>query len=241
MSGPTLRFDAVAQVALTGGFDAATLDGAPVPPWHTLNVAAGSTLAVGPLSRSLRGYIAVRGGLALPRVLGSVSTCTMSGLGTSRLNVGDTFDTPTLTGRVYRASATPAATATTVRVLPGPHAHLFTKQALSALTGTAWAVSPDSSRVGVRLTGPAVDAPAASLPSLGMVTGAIQVPPSGLPIVLGPDHGSTGGYPVPFVVARADLSVLAQAVPGTPVRFAPVSAAPDLVGPQVWDLAALSA
>lgn len=241
LAGPTLRFDAPAQVALAGSFDAATVNGCPVPAWHTLDIPAGATLSVGPLARSLRGYVAVRGGLPVGKVLGSASSCTLSGLGPARLSVGDTFDQPALDGRVYLASAPAAPISAVVRVLPGPHATLFTPAALAALTSTLWQVSPESSRVGVRLNGPAVDAPGVSLPSLGMVTGAVQVPPSGTPIVLGPDHGATGGYPVPFVVASADMSVLAQVSAGMAVRLQPVTSAPAQPRTSVWDLAALSA
>lgn len=110
-----------------------------------------------------------------------------------------------------------------IPVHPGPREGLLGPSALSQLFSTTWRVRPDSDRVGVRLEGPALPVPAGigSLPSEPMVPGAIQVPPSGLPVVFGPDHPTTGGYPVIAVVTRAGLDRLAQAAPGTAVRFHP--------------------
>nr|WP_281067150.1 urea amidolyase family protein [Brachybacterium fresconis] len=103
----------------------------------------------------------------------------------------------------------------------GPRDELLGRAAMEALLGTDWTVRSDSDRIGVRLDGPALPVPegAGSLPSEAMVPGAIQVPPSGLPVVFGPDHPTTGGYPVLGVVPRIGLDQLAQAAPGTMVRF----------------------
>lgn len=104
----------------------------------------------------------------------------------------------------------------------GPRDDLLGETALTALRERTWTVRPDSDRVGVRLDGQALPVPvgAGSLPSEAVVPGAIQVPPSGLPVVFGPDHPTTGGYPVVAVVTRAGLDLLAQAAPGTAVSFA---------------------
>lgn len=108
-----------------------------------------------------------------------------------------------------------------IPVLIGPRAELLGDEAVEALLGTDWTVRPDSDRVGVRLDGPALPIPsaAASVPSEPMLPGAVQVPPSGLPVVFGPDHPTTGGYPVIAVVTREGLDRLAQAGPGTGLRF----------------------
>ncbi|MGO3292731.1 MAG: carboxyltransferase domain-containing protein, partial [Brachybacterium alimentarium] len=119
----------------------------------------------------------------------------------------------------------PSAAAPSLRipVHAGPRDELLGSEALDALTSTQWTVRGDSDRIGVRLDGPALPVPegAGSLPSEATVPGAIQVPPSGLPVVFGPDHPSTGGYPVLAVVTRAGLDLLAQAAPGSTVRFVP--------------------
>lgn len=103
---------------------------------------------------------------------------------------------------------------------PGPSDTWFAPAALTTLTTISWTVSPTSSRVGLRLSGPAL--PRLSdreLPPEAMVTGALQVPPDGQPVLLLADHPTTGGYPVIAVVAERDLRLAAQAAPGTSIRF----------------------
>jgi len=96
----------------------------------------------------------------------------------------------------------------------------FTAEALRAFTTRAYRVSSASNRIGLRTEGPALErAVHGELPSEGMVLGAVQVPPDGRPVVFLADHPTTGGYPVIGVVRAADLPAVAQAVPGTPVRF----------------------
>lgn len=225
LAGPTVRFEqdqllAVAADALI------TLDGRPVPAWHTIAVRAGQILTVGPLRDTRCGYLAVRGGFDAAQTLGSRSTCTLSGLGPIPLVPGDTLDAcPPSGGQVFR-SARPAVTPghALVRVVPGPELALFPAAAWELFITGGWTVSAASNRVGIRLDGRPVPAPSGSMLSTGVVTGAVQVPPSGYPVVLGPDHGTTGGYPVLAVVVNADLPLLAQVRPGRSVRFQPVSA-----------------
>lgn len=111
-----------------------------------------------------------------------------------------------------------------VLVVLGPRDVLLGEAAVRALRTTTWTVRSDSDRVGVRLDGPPLPVPegAATLPSEAMLPGAVQVPPSGLPVVFGPDHPTTGGYPVIGVVNRAGLDQLAQAAPGTRLRLVAV-------------------
>ncbi|QCR52825.1 allophanate hydrolase [Brachybacterium sp. SGAir0954] len=111
-----------------------------------------------------------------------------------------------------------------VPVVLGPRDVLLGEAAVRALRTTTWRVRSDSDRVGVRLDGPPLPVPegAATLPSEAMLPGAVQVPPSGLPVVFGPDHPTTGGYPVIGVVTRAGLDQLAQAAPGTRLRLVAV-------------------
>lgn len=184
-------------------------------------------------------------------VLGSMSRDTLSDLGPepltrgARVQVGDEHGleaVPATTPLAEDPAAEPAAATTLsaargsapgsgkgmdpsltleIPVHPGPRDGLLGPSALSQLLSTAWAVRPDSDRVGVRLEGPVLPVPAGigSLPSEPMVPGAIQVPPSGLPVVFGPDHPTTGGYPVIAVVTREGTDRLAQAAPGARVRF----------------------
>ena len=107
-----------------------------------------------------------------------------------------------------------------LRAVPGPRDDWFAPDALALLAGTAWEVSPHTDRVGTRLLGPSLPrARTGELSSEGLVRGAVQVPASGLPLVFGPDHPTTGGYPVIACVTSTDADALAQAAPGTVVRF----------------------
>ncbi|MGP9603539.1 carboxyltransferase domain-containing protein [Brachybacterium sp. AOP42-E1-35] len=209
----------------------------------------GDLLTVGPATDGLRLVVAVRGGIRADggEVLGSMSRDTLSGLGPAPLTAGDRVrvgeehgldavpSTVPLAEDPGPASALQAPRSSAaggddgadstpvleVPVHPGPRDGLLGPSALSQLLTTTWTVRTDSDRVGVRLEGPGLPVPpgSGSLPSEPMVPGAIQVPPSGLPVVFGPDHPTTGGYPVIAVVTRAGLDRLAQAAPGARVRL----------------------
>ena len=105
----------------------------------------------------------------------------------------------------------------------GPRDDWFTPEAVRAFTTRTYRVSSASNRIGLRTEGPTLErALSGELPSQGMVLGAVRVPPDGRPLVFLADHPTTGGYPVIAVVRTADLPAVAQAVPGTPVRFVAV-------------------
>ena len=177
-------------------------------------LAEGDLLEVDP-GAPLRQYVAVRGGVDVPPVLGSRSRDTLSGLGPEPLAVGDVVRTGRATG------ATDVGTHDgLVRLHPGPRADHFHAGTLDLVVEAAWTVSATSDRTAVRLDGPAlVRRTTEELPPEGLLPGAVQVPPSGQPIVFLVDHPVTGGYPVIGVVERADLRVLAQTRPGEAVRF----------------------
>jgi allophanate hydrolase subunit 2 len=107
-----------------------------------------------------------------------------------------------------------------VKILPGPDARRFSAGALEAFLSADWTISAKSDRVGIRLEGPAIERVDEDLAvSAPMVRGAVQVPKGGAPIVLGPDHPTTGGYPVLAVVASSDWGTLAMLRAGEKVRF----------------------
>ena len=174
------------------------------------------------ISTRLRSYLAVRGGIDVPSVLGSRSTDTMSGLGPARLSpgtvlpVGDATDHWPATDFVV-----PTPLEQTLHITFGPREDWFTEHARSILLEQPWTVTQDSDRVGIRLDGaePLTRAVDDELPSEGMVLGALQVPPSGQPVLFLADHPVTGGYPVIAVVTAADVSAAAQLTPGTQIRF----------------------
>ena len=224
LSGPALRFPSGGLVALAGADAPATVDGEPVTAWPA-TVAPGGVLDVGAARRGLRTYVGVAGGVAVPAVLGSRSCDTLSGLGPPPLRAGDVLPLGPPVGPPARVvppgPPLPAAEdVVRARVLPGPRADRLGPGGLERLAAAQLTVSPVSDRTGLRLEGdrfPVRDAEAVG--SEGMVAGAVQVPPGGRPIVLLCNHATTGGYPVVAVVAEEDLPTLAQARPGTRVRF----------------------
>jgi biotin-dependent carboxylase-like uncharacterized protein len=185
---------------------------------------AGAQLRLGMPASGLRSYLAVRGGIDVPPVLGSRSTDLLAGLGPAVVAVGDVLPVGTSPlpppGVDVAAVADPPADEVTVRLLPGPRADWFAAGAWTTLTGSAYTVTSESNRVGLRLDGPRLDRTrTGELPSEGMVRGAVQVPPSGTPVLFLADGPVTGGYPVIAYVADADVDRCAQLRPGQALRF----------------------
>lgn len=234
LGGLELGFPAGGVVALAGAEVPATVDGAPVAPHTATRVRAGAVLRTGSAAHGLRLTVAVRGGVDVAPVLGSRAADRLAGIGPAPLRPGDVL----AVGSAVEAAAQPwpdpprawpsASSPAVLRVLPGPRADWFPVAALDALVATAWTVAPASDRVAVRLAGPALPRlDRGELPSEGLVPGAVQVPPDGLPVVFGPDHPVTGGYPVLAVLDAASRDVAAQVRPGDAVRFVPI---PDRTG-----------
>nr|WP_250032025.1 biotin-dependent carboxyltransferase family protein [Actinoplanes maris] len=228
--GCALRFDEPAVVAVTGAHAVIKLDGLSVPA-GVIEVGAGSVLDVGKATRGVRSYVALAGGLNVEPVLGSRSTDTLSGLGPPKLANGtilalsphhSPFPSPPAAPSLPAHSPPPAdgengllADEVVLGVWLGPRDDWFLA---SELFENAYQVSPMSNRVGCRLTGaPVTRVREGELPSEGVVLGAIQVPADGQPLVFLADHPTTGGYPVIGVVD--DVTALAQARPGSTVRF----------------------
>lgn len=194
-------------------------------------VPAGAELVLGPPAHGLRTYVAVRGGVGGPTVLGSRASDVLSGLGPPPVRAGDVLRVLPAPGTAVAGAAdeaahdVPTGPEHTVRVLPGPRADWLTPSALTLLGRHRWEVTPRSNRVGLRLGGPALErAVTAELPSEGTVPGSVQVPPDGRPVVFLADHPVTGGYPVVAVVRDADLDLLGQLRPGDRLRLVPPSA-----------------
>lgn len=229
--GPVLRARRACTVALGGADLGAVVEatGIPVPSGTSHALATGDVLSFTGGSSGVRAYLALAGGVDVPAVLGSRSTYVPAGLGGLEgraLAAGDRLSAaggphPEIGTRVWPAAASlrPGGTAV-LRVVAGPDA-AAAAGALEALLEGEWLVDPSSDRMGVRLsarrehprpsTGELVSRPVA--------WGAVQVPPSGAPIVLGADHQTVGGYPVPAVVITADLPVLGQIGPGDALAF----------------------
>lgn len=211
--------------AVTGAWGPIRLGGREVDPYEAHAWAAGSELHLDWFAHGARAYLAVRGGLGGRVALGSRSSDLLAGLGPRALRAGDAVEV-----RDEASASIPVAPPAqwgaphddelTLELAPGPRADWFAPEAHAALFETVWTVSNQADRVGARLDGPElVRTRTDELPSEGMVPGALQVPPSGRPTVLLADGPVTGGYPVIAVVTDASLDLLAQARPGTRIRF----------------------
>jgi biotin-dependent carboxylase-like uncharacterized protein len=225
LSGCAVRPRCAVTVAVAGAPCPVTVGGRPVPWGAPVRVPAGALLEVGAARQGVRSYVAFAGGVAVEPVLGSRSTDLLSGLGPAPLTDGSVLPLGHPAGPRGYVDVVPHPAPPrelVLRLLLGPRDDWFTPGALKTLTTARYRVSSASNRVGLRTEGPPLDrALTGELPSEGMVLGAVQVPPDGLPLVFLADHPTTGGYPVVGVVREADLAAAAQAVPGTPIRFVP--------------------
>ncbi|MDQ0866875.1 5-oxoprolinase subunit B/C family protein [Arthrobacter globiformis] len=193
----------------------------------------GEILTIGVPDAGFRSYIAIRGGVDAPPVLGSRSTDTMSGIGPKPLAAGQLLPSggaaeSGVVGSPEIQPDYPHGGVTVLDIVPGPRADWFDQAAIDSLCSQDWTVKPESNRVGMRLQGtPLQRSRTGELPSEGTVAGAIQMPPEGLPVLFLADHPITGGYPVIGVVVDHQLDLAAQVPIGGSIRFriAPESAA----------------
>jgi biotin-dependent carboxylase-like uncharacterized protein len=222
--GVALRAEVDTTIAVTGAPAPITVDGAEVDFGVAVPVPAGAVVDIGSARAGVRSYVAFAGGVSVAPVLGSRSTDTLSGLGPPPLRAG--FVLPLGRGPVGEPTIDKVAPDERIgaplelRLRLGPRQDWFTTTARDQIFEGPYALSVKSNRVGARLSGPVLSrAVATELPSEGIVLGAVQVPGDGQPLVFLADHPTTGGYPVIGVVESDDLPLLAQARPGTAVRF----------------------
>jgi antagonist of KipI len=248
LSGPTLRFEFDALIALAGAELSASIHERPIPMWRPIAVRAGSVLACGSVTVGCRVYLAVAGGMDVPPVLGSRSTymrAAIGGLDGRTLRRDDVIPVGSpapLGNQIARRLARDDATVSvatwgagpslrprysgspTVRLVEGAHMSALTSSSRDALWRAEFQVGPHSDRMGYRLEGPALELSASlELLSEAVAFGTVQLPPNGNPIVLMADRQTTGGYPRIGEVATVDLSLLAQLKPGDHVRFRAIS------------------
>jgi antagonist of KipI len=237
MSGPTLRFHVETVIAVCGGDFPCTLNGEPMAMWKPVIIRPGDVLKVGVCQAGWRAYIAVSGGIGVPSVMGSRSTyvpAQLGGLSGRPLQPGDVLPIGTAREHNIRkpfrwglssdAGRYIDGKTKTVRAVPGPEYSEFTPESRRQFFAARYHVTPQSDRIGYRLSGPAlVLGREREMVSEAVVFGTVQVPTSGQPIVLMADSQTTGGYPRIAQVAAADLPVLAQARPGDRIQFQPVA------------------
>ena len=222
--------DGVAAVTgATGTITVTAADGTVLTPrlGEAFALSDGDELELGPAERGVRRYLAVRGGIDVETALGSSSADTLAGLGPAAVVKGTTLgvhDPRTAPHLVDPAPARPrdlpqAGETVEMTVTLGPREDWFTDAGVETLLSQVWTVTHESDRVGLRLSGevPLERARTGELPSEGAVTGALQVPPNGQPVLFGPDHPLTGGYPI--IASVDDLDLAAQLPPGVKLRF----------------------
>ncbi|NWA02337.1 urea carboxylase [Pseudomonas gingeri] len=239
MSGPSLRFNADAVVAVTGATLPVLLDGVATAMNTTLAIKAGSLLSLGTIAGAgARSYLCLRGGVQVPDYLGSKSTFTLGqfgGHGGRALRAGDVLHLAALTD-ITAGTMLPEhpalAALRTIRVIYGPHGapEYFTENYIRTFFATDWEVHFNSSRTGVRLIGPKPEWVRADGGEAGLHPSNIHDNPyaigavdftGDMPVILGPDGPSLGGFVCPVTVIEADLWQLGQLKAGDKVRFVP--------------------
>ncbi|WP_436071054.1 biotin-dependent carboxyltransferase family protein [Devosia sp. LjRoot3] len=226
-----LRFEEDLDIAITGADCEALLDDVPLPPDWALSVKAGQTLTLSAIREGCRAYICVVGGFDVPEVLGSRSTQlreTFGGHEGRMLKKGDRLKALGTSaglppGGLGATPFTQEPGPVTARVLPAAEYERFTAESQRSFWTADWQVTPQSNRNGYRLSGPNLTMKDTSeLRSHGVVPGTIQVPMGGQPIIQLADAATMGGYPKFGTVIEPDHWRLAQAKPGTAIRFVEV-------------------
>ncbi|MFI0896522.1 urea carboxylase [Streptomyces sp. NPDC020983] len=240
LQGPALRFSHATTVCVTGAPAPVTVDGRPVPQWEPVTVPAGGLLDVGaPHEAGLRTYVLVAGGLDVPPYLGSAATFTLGrfgGHGGRALRTADVLHGGVTADGTPVAPARRPAIGTTweIGVVEGPHAapEFFTEQDIDDFYAASWSVHFNSARTGVRLVGPRPrwarpDGGEAGLHPSNIhdtpyAVGAVDFT-GDMPVLLGPDGPSLGGFVCPATVVTGQRWKLGQLRPGDTVRFVPVT------------------
>ncbi|HWK71809.1 MAG TPA: biotin-dependent carboxyltransferase family protein [Burkholderiaceae bacterium] len=240
LSGPTLRFDSPACIAIAGAALSPTVNGKPVPNNRPLVIRQGDVLAFGARTAGLRAYVAWHGGIDLPVLLSSRSTYLRGGFGGYKgralrandvLRLRSPLDGPDLDAlarelwniKIYLPAPLGLAPRSAVRAMPGAHTSLFKDKSVDDFFSSEYRISPQSERMGYRLEGNTLELKSnAQLLSEATSFGSVQVPPDGKPIVLMADRQTTGGYAKIAHIASVDLPAIAQCMPGDALGFMPV-------------------
>ena len=215
--------DSELVISATGAPTSVQVDGREHEMFRSIFVPAGSVVSVSPGSIGMRTYLAIRGGIVGNQIMGSSSYDELSQIGTPPIKPGDKFSVEnqvagSITGDYIPGSVITGLNTVELEAMPAPRWSGFSNSDI--LFTSEYQVTSSVNRVGLRLSGPALVWNSESrLASEGVVTGAIQIPVDGMPLIFGPDHPTTGGYPVVAVVSRNSLDLLAQTAPGTVVRF----------------------
>ena|SRR5574344_765697 len=232
--GPTLRFTERGVIAITGCDIAPRRLGKPLEMYKTIVVEAGDVIQMGIAPSGCRAYLAIAGGFAVPKVMGSCATSVQNKIGGKdgrKLKNGDELQVgqPTvalsqLAGRALSKEKFGYDQPLTIRVIMGPQDNEFTAQGLDTFFNSIYTVSNDSNRMGYRLEGPVIEHKGdGNIISDGIVTGSVQVPTAGLPIIMLAERQTVGGYTKIATVISVDLPKIGQCRPGDTIRFQAIS------------------
>ncbi|MDD3229463.1 MAG: biotin-dependent carboxyltransferase family protein [Oscillospiraceae bacterium] len=228
--GPTLRFRDSAVIAVTGCEISFMRNGVPLPMYTTVYISAGDIVEFGIAKTGCRAYLAVSGGFDVPAVMGSRATSIQNKIGGiygRRLQNGDeltigssSIKTEQILGRSLPRDNFEGNQFVTLRVIMGPQDNEFTKEGIQTFLESTYKVGNDSNRMGYRLSGPLIQHSGdGNIISDGIVTGSVQIPTSGLPIVMLAERQTVGGYPKIATIISVDISKIGQCRPGDQVRF----------------------
>lgn len=229
MGGTVEAADGPVRVAVAGAASAVTVAGRPLPPGTSASLRPGESLVIGPARAGVFMYLAVSGTVDLPPMLGSLSLhlrAEIGGISGRPLRSGDELPItgPGPTGPELSIPPVPLEPDAPIRVVLGPQADYFDDEAVEAFLGAHYAISGEADRMGYRLSGPPIPhLRGFNIVSDGIVQGSVQVPGSGVPIVMMADHQTTGGYPKIATVISPDVRILAQRRAGDRVRFSAIS------------------
>jgi antagonist of KipI len=232
LSGPHLVAERACLIAICGADFDPQVNGKPAPMWAGVFMRAGDELTFAGRRNGARAYIAVGGGVAADRWLGSLSTNVMAargGMHGRALIGGDVIATegdasgPAISGREVPEHLRPDYSDHTLHAIAGPHVGRLGAAGRRILFESTFRVSRDADRMGYRLEGKPLVPSGEELLSYGLTSGALQVPAGGQPILLMADHQTAGGYPAVATVVSASMPIAAQLVPGDELRFAEIT------------------
>jgi antagonist of KipI len=226
--GGTFRFERATAIAVTGADFGPLLHGVALPTWTSIEIREGQTVKFGPSRSGARAYLCVQGGIAVELFLGSASTHVLSGLGGFEgraLRKGDRVEVAAANSLFRKRSLSAKALESlgprkVIRITDGPQSDWFAESSWKTLCANAFRVSEQSNRMGIRLEGPPISLDTSrEMVTEGVSLGAIQVTPSGQPIILFVEQQTTGGYPKIANVISVDLHSLGQLRPRDEIRF----------------------
>jgi biotin-dependent carboxylase-like uncharacterized protein len=232
LNGPELQTLKGTEIAITGGECSPKINGQNIPMWRTLSIQKDDIISFDKMEKGCRAYMAVRGGINTPPVLGSRSTYVRSGLGGINgrpLKTGDminAFDvSPLKIAYEMPSEMVPQFPDNIgVNVILGPQADMFTEKGIETFLSNRYTVTSETDRMGCRLEGPIIEHKTkADIVSDALLPGAIQVPKNGKPILIMRDAQTTGGYPKIAVVTYPDLDIVGQAKPNVGIEFVKVT------------------